>query len=70
LPVLLQGETGITKRPIGLLSESKVPMNVASRIWFGKVYPIDWNVKVKDLGRVRDEDMDVFTHYCLQEGIR
>jgi hypothetical protein len=58
-PTLLPRETGITKLPIGLHpgpTESK-PMAFSSRINFGKVYPVEWNVKVKDLGRVIDVDM-------------
>lgn len=65
-PTLLEGETGITKKPIGIVPiDSTVQMHIASRIRFGKVYPIEWNVKVKDLGSVSRGDMEnLWTYFC------
>jgi hypothetical protein len=34
----------------------------ASRVRFGKVYSIEWNIKVKDVGLVIDEDLEVLVH--------
>jgi hypothetical protein len=38
-----------------------------SRLRFGKTYSIEWNVKVKDLGMVVDEDMPKLLYYYKQE---
>jgi hypothetical protein len=70
-PTLLDGEFGITKRPIGVRFADSVeakPMHVASRINFGRVYPIQYNVKVKeDLGMVAMEDMERLLEYYRVE---
>ncbi|KAF2803224.1 uncharacterized protein BDZ99DRAFT_526598 [Mytilinidion resinicola] len=68
-PTLLPGETDLVKKPIGVKPSdpNQQPMNTASRIRFGKVYPIDWNVKVKDLGKVIDEDMERLLAYYTKE---
>jgi hypothetical protein len=42
-------------------------MNTASRVRFGKVYPIEWNVKAKDLGKVANEDMERLIAYYNEE---
>jgi hypothetical protein len=38
-------------------------MKVASRLNFGTAYPIQWNVKVKDLGEVAKDYMDWVVYY-------
>ncbi|KAF2815406.1 uncharacterized protein BDZ99DRAFT_377956 [Mytilinidion resinicola] len=68
-PTLLPGENELRYEPIGVLppAAERQPLNVACRIRFGKLYPIEWNVKVKDLGRVADEDMGRLIHYYKSE---
>jgi len=52
-PQLLPGETGITKAPIEIvMAEGEANLNVASRIYFGIHHPIQYNVKVKEIGYV------------------
>jgi len=66
-PSPLEGETGIVYSPIGVNSPEDEPMYFASRINFGKAYPIEWNVKVKDLGMVCDKDMEALITYYRNE---
>lgn len=68
-PILLPNETVLPKQPIGVLPSvgHQQPMSTASRVRFGKVYPIDWNVKVKDLGKVVDGDMERLLAYYVNE---
>ena len=54
-PLLLQGETGITKASIGVNMEGNQTLNTASRIYFGIHHPIQYNVKVKNIGCVCTE---------------
>lgn len=50
---LLPGEGGITKPSIAVSTAEGVPdLDVASRIYYGIMHPIQYNVKVKDIGRV------------------
>ncbi|KAF2492890.1 hypothetical protein BU16DRAFT_93180 [Lophium mytilinum] len=69
-PILLEGEMGIKKNPIGVTpmegDSSLSKMHVASRLNFGDVYQIEHNVKVKDLGKVIDEDMSYLIAYYEQ----
>ncbi|KAF1958045.1 hypothetical protein CC80DRAFT_534516 [Byssothecium circinans] len=54
----IQGEyeAGMTKEPIEIIpSEGGIFMKRESRLRFSKIYPIEWNVKVKDIGRVKPE---------------
>jgi hypothetical protein len=57
-PQLLDGETGITKIPISVVkSETGPSLHIASRIYFGIHHPIQYNVKVKDIGYVPQQDI-------------
>jgi hypothetical protein len=50
---LLRGEKDIKKRPIAVAMTQDVPMlHIASRIYYGIHHPIQYNVKVKDIGQV------------------
>lgn len=61
-------ETGMTKEPIEVVpAEPNVSIRRESRIRFGKVYPIEMNVKVKHIGRVREDQISVLLSYWQQE---
>lgn len=65
-----QGErsNGLYKEPIEVLpADSSAFLTAPSRIRFGKAYPIEWNVKVKDIGVVADEDMGRLLRYFADE---
>jgi hypothetical protein len=52
-PELLLGESGITKPPLPVVMvESQQVLNRASRIYYGIHHPIQYNVKVKDIGYI------------------
>ncbi len=52
-PQLLPGETGITKASIGVVQTEGIPvLSRASRIYFGIHHPVQYNVRVKDMGYV------------------
>ncbi|KAF2464455.1 uncharacterized protein BDR25DRAFT_242405, partial [Lindgomyces ingoldianus] len=52
-PAPLPGETGLEKAPIPIIGvEGEPPLDRASRIYFGIHHPIQYNVKVRDLGSV------------------
>ncbi|KAF1357964.1 hypothetical protein EJ07DRAFT_126380 [Lizonia empirigonia] len=51
-PQLLQDETGIMKNPIPIVMVEGNSLNIASRIYFGIHHPVQYNVKVKDIGYV------------------
>lgn len=52
-PQLLQGESGITKSSIGVVMTANAPnLDPASRIYYGIHHPIQYNVKVKEIGYV------------------
>ncbi|KAF2803223.1 uncharacterized protein BDZ99DRAFT_399987 [Mytilinidion resinicola] len=71
MPTPLPGEIRITKPPIGVIptanDTSLTQMDVASRLNFGKAYLIEYNVKVKDHGKVRAEDMDTLIYHYKKE---
>jgi hypothetical protein len=57
-PTLLPGEVEIVKQPIGIVMKPGEPcLAAASRIYFGIHHPIQYNVKVKDLGDVHPNDL-------------
>ncbi|KAF3008440.1 hypothetical protein E8E13_003070 [Curvularia kusanoi] len=69
LPRLLPGEAGITKSPICVIMAEGVPLlSAASRIYFGIHHPIQYNVKVKDIGVVAPNDFPILTRYWREEG--
>ena len=52
-PKIVQGETGFTKPHVPVVMTDGVPnLHFASRIYFGIQHPIQYNVKVKDIGYV------------------
>ncbi|KAF2646177.1 hypothetical protein P280DRAFT_439960 [Massarina eburnea CBS 473.64] len=58
LPFRYPGEN-LVKAPIAVRPTHNEPLTLhaASRLHFGKVYPIEMNVKVKDLGKVVPQDL-------------
>lgn len=69
-PNYFQGEyeAGLTKAPIRIVpANSNLTMKPASRVHYSKSYPIEMNVKVKDIGNVAQEDLDKFIAYYNQE---
>jgi len=55
-PVLIPGESGITKASIGVvMADGEPPLDTASRIYFGIHHPIQYNVKVKEIGHVHED---------------
>ncbi|PSN72336.1 hypothetical protein BS50DRAFT_630385 [Corynespora cassiicola Philippines] len=67
-PTLVMGETALPKDPIAIVpADPNEVMHPASRVQFGKVYPIECNVKVKDIGDVAPEDMARFLLYYREE---
>jgi len=64
-------ESGMTKEPIEVVpAEQNLSIRRESRIRFGKVYPIEMNVKVKDIGRVRDDQISALLSFWQQENHR
>lgn len=67
-PQLLQGEQALSKSPICIvMSPGESQLHQASRIYFGIHHPIQFNVKVKDLGYVHADYMTAFLGYWNME---
>lgn len=69
-PCYIDGEyeKGMTKDPIEMTpSNETIPLARESRIRFGKVYAIEWNVKVRDIGMVASKDTEKLLEYWRQE---
>jgi hypothetical protein len=67
-PQLVPGELELRKHPIGVvMHDGERMLSVASRIYFGIHHPIQYNVKVKDLGYVHPEYMATFLGYWKME---
>lgn len=61
-------EAGMTKEPIEVEPvDASLKITKESRIRFGKVYPIEMNVKVKDIGRVRQDHLSALLSYWTEE---
>jgi hypothetical protein len=50
-----------------VMNQDERPLSAASRIYFGIHHPIQYNVKVKDLGYVHNNWMATFLGYWNQE---
>ncbi|KAL1794334.1 hypothetical protein ACET3X_007755 [Alternaria dauci] len=67
-PLLLPNEVGIEKEPICIVMNPHEPaLSTASRIFFGIQHPIQYNVKVKDLGYVHPDHLSNFLGYWAME---
>lgn len=64
-----QGEKErMTKAPIQVMpADETARLRQESRIRFGKIYSIEWNVKVKDIGMVCDEDLGTLLEHHNEE---
>jgi len=61
-------ESGMIKEPIEVVPAGpNERIRRESRIRFGKVYPIEMNVKVKDIGRVREDQISALISCWAQE---
>ncbi|KAF1941205.1 hypothetical protein EJ02DRAFT_444991 [Clathrospora elynae] len=69
-PVYLRGERerGMEKDPIQIEpTDDREQMKPASRVRLGKIHPIEWNVKVRDIGMVSPGDMSKLVRYYREE---
>ncbi|CAN9198714.1 unnamed protein product [Alternaria alternata] len=67
-PLLLPGEAELEKEPICIvMSQQDQVLSTASRIFFGIQHPIQYNVKVKDLGYVHPDYLANFLGYWAME---
>jgi len=67
-PQPLPGEQPLSKAPICIVTnEGDRALSQASRIFFGIHHPIQYNVKVKDLGYVHPNEMPRFLGYWTME---
>ncbi|KAF2030974.1 hypothetical protein EK21DRAFT_25172, partial [Setomelanomma holmii] len=69
-PQYLEGERerGMDKDPVAIeATDINETMDPISRLRLGKVYSIECNVKVRDIGKVVPEDMGKLLHYHRQE---
>jgi hypothetical protein len=58
----------MTKEPIEIEPvDSSIKIRTESRIRFGKTYPIEMNVKVKDIGRVQQRHLSKLLKYWNDE---
>jgi len=64
---LLPGEEKLEKDPICIVPIDTGPLSTASRIYFGIHHPIQYNVKVKDLGYVLPNDLANLLKYWAME---
>jgi hypothetical protein len=63
-PVRLASETGMTKQPICIdPAGPDQRLHQMTRINFAKIYTIEHNVKVKNIGTVAGKSMDHFRRY-------
>jgi hypothetical protein len=64
----MAGETGMEKDPIGVdPADPSIRLGPASRINFAQVHCIQQNVKVKDMGLVRLDDLPKLIQYYRAE---
>jgi hypothetical protein len=64
-------ERGMYKEPIEVCpADSGSYLTRESRIRFGHVYSIEWNVKVKDIGRVVAEDLGLLNAHYEEENVK
>lgn len=67
---MLEGEweRGMTKDPIMIIpTDTREVMEPASRLRCGKIYSIEWNVKLRDIGMVSDHDRTKLLQYFNEE---
>ena len=58
----------MVKKPIAVTaSNPEQKLHKMSRLNFGKVYSVEWNVKVMNVGKVNADSMATFVCYWLNE---
>ena len=64
-PPLLLGEEELEKEPLRIIpTDSSYELDVASRVNFGKVYTVEHNLKVKDVGLISEQSLPkLLYHY-------
>ncbi|KAF2625112.1 hypothetical protein BU25DRAFT_346542 [Macroventuria anomochaeta] len=61
-------ERGLTKDPLRVdPTDPKEKMDPASRVRLGKIYSIEWNVKVRDIGMIAATDRSRLMKYFKEE---
>jgi hypothetical protein len=61
-------QSGMTKEPIEIVPvDASIHIRSESRIRFGKTYPIQMNVKVKDIGKVHESHISKLLRYWIEE---
>ncbi|KZM25422.1 uncharacterized protein EKO05_0000502 [Ascochyta rabiei] len=66
LPIMYSGEAeqGLVKDPIMIMpTDANEAMDPSSRLRYGKMYPIEWNVKFRDVGMVSPRDRTKLMRY-------
>jgi hypothetical protein len=54
----------LVKKPIAVtMANEKQKLDKMSRINFGKLYTVEWNVRVMNVGRVVPDSMAIFLDY-------
>jgi hypothetical protein len=67
-PRLLQGETVLSKMPIPVVMNHGVrALSASSRVYFALHHPIQYNVKVMDVGYVHPDWLPYLLAYAAQE---
>jgi hypothetical protein len=68
LPEFVKGEKGIKKPSIAVvMAQGEPSLHVASRIYYGLNHPIQYNVKVKDIGQVVEHHVPTLIGNWLAE---
>lgn len=64
-------ERGLFKEPIAVdAADINSHLTRESRIRFGKIFSIEWNVRVKDFGIVTDRDLSTLLAHHHAENMR
>jgi mRNA-degrading endonuclease toxin of MazEF toxin-antitoxin module len=63
VPEYAVGETGMIKEPLSVDPFQAQKLDGMSRVNFDKVYTVEHNVKVKNIGKVSDKSMPKLTGY-------
>jgi hypothetical protein len=69
-PIWISGELekGMTKEPIMIEpTDAQETMKATSRLRCGKIYSIEWNIKVRDIGMVASQDKEKLLRYYREE---
>jgi hypothetical protein len=70
-PQLQPGEPELKKRPLKVICEDPTlkKLHPASRINFGKVYTVEYNIKVRTFGRIATESLPLLQQYFLETNL-